>query len=113
MTERMITTLSITAETLSDSQRIMNMMNKLTSEAAINGFEVSIYMYKDVEEHDIDPAYDEVANLQRWKDEAITVIEGWEKIWELLGKPGELGTIKSGVVFDEVERLLSKVEGDS
>jgi hypothetical protein len=43
-------------------------------------------------------------SLQRWKDEAITVLAQWDDGWEKLGRPGPLGASKARSVGDEIER---------
>jgi hypothetical protein len=48
----------------------------------------------------------EVAALARWKAEATAVIEAWERVHALLGKPGFIGESKAVVTYDEVRDLL-------
>lgn len=48
----------------------------------------------------------EVAALERWKAEATTVIEAWERVHRRLGSPGFIGESKAAVTYDEVDDLL-------
>lgn len=58
----------------------------------------------------ISEAADEIERLRRWKAEAITVIEGWEAVWEAAGKPGVLGQSKSLGLLGELGRLDDEIE---
>jgi hypothetical protein len=48
-------------------------------------------------------------SLLRWKKEATEVLNGWEKVWEALDRPGELGALKSESVLAEVVTLRAQV----
>lgn len=41
----------------------------------------------------------EADRLRQWKAEAVAVLEGWEAVWEALGRPGTLGQSKSAAVL--------------
>ena len=44
-------------------------------------------------------------SLMRWKAEATEVIESWERVYEALGDPGELGQRRSDAALSEVLRM--------
>ena len=48
---------------------------------------------------------DEIARLIRWKLEATAVIDAWDKVYEALGSPGELGELRPAAALREVRRL--------
>lgn len=50
------------------------------------------------------PDGDELRNLRRWKSEATTVLDTWDKVHEALGSPGLLGEHKSAASLAEIER---------
>jgi hypothetical protein len=45
------------------------------------------------------------ASLVRWKDEALEVLNEWEKVYEALGSPGALGASKALSALAEVQRV--------
>lgn len=45
--------------------------------------------------------------LRRWKAEAIEVLNGWERVYEALGSPADLGQRKSEAALAAVERLTT------
>lgn len=47
----------------------------------------------------------EVMRLRWWKAEAIAVLDGWERVWVALGRPGPLGASKAAACEAEVARL--------
>ena len=47
----------------------------------------------------------ELDQLRQWKSEAITVLNGWDDVFEALGSPGKLGESKSAAAKAEVELL--------
>lgn len=47
----------------------------------------------------------ETEHLRRWKKEAIEVLEGWNHVWEVAGRPGPLGRSQSENVAYEIIRL--------
>lgn len=51
------------------------------------------------------PDVPDIANLQRWKEEATIVIKQWEQVWDALGQPGNLGGIKAAAALAEVQRM--------
>jgi hypothetical protein len=57
-----------------------------------------------------DEAAAEIDRLRRWKAEATAVIERWDALWELLGRPGRLGEFQQTGVHDEFMRLRAQVE---
>lgn len=52
----------------------------------------------------------EVELLRRWKAEATEVIEQWERVWTLLGRPGELGESKPAASATVIAHALAEVE---
>lgn len=48
-------------------------------------------------------AVNELEELRRWKEEAISVLQDWDLVWEAMGKPGELGTTKSGACLEALQ----------
>lgn len=51
----------------------------------------------------------ELAQLRRWKAEAIDVIAQWETAWEAAGRPGRLGESKAAATAREIKRLRFEV----
>lgn len=51
----------------------------------------------------------ELDQLRQWKSEAITVLSGWDDVFEALGSPGKLGESKSAAAKAEVERLRGEL----
>ena len=49
----------------------------------------------------------EVGRLERWKAEALNVLDEWEKVHVALGSPGVLGQMRSQSSLAEVERLTA------
>jgi hypothetical protein len=49
-------------------------------------------------------------DLARWKAEATEVLDGWEKVWMLLGCPGPLGSSKAANVWRVVRDLIEADE---
>lgn len=47
----------------------------------------------------------EVMQLRWWKAEAIAVLDGWDRVWVALGRPGPLGASKAAACEAEVRRL--------
>lgn len=47
----------------------------------------------------------EVELLMDWKRDAMRVLNGWDRVWEALGKPGPLGAMKSANALAAVQRL--------
>ncbi len=47
---------------------------------------------------------DELANLRRWKAEAMEVLCDWERVFEAAGRPGPLGGSKAQAVHDLIVR---------
>ncbi len=47
----------------------------------------------------------ELEQLRRWKDEALEVLNGWEKVHDALGKPATPGQRKSEASLAAVEHL--------
>ena len=56
------------------------------------------------------PPPDELEHLTRWKQEAIEVIIEWEKVYDALGKPGQLGKSKAAASVAEVTALRSQLD---
>jgi hypothetical protein len=54
--------------------------------------------YAVVPQRDVDAA-------ARWKAEATAVMDEWDRVWVLLGKPGPLGGSKAANTLAEVQRL--------
>lgn len=52
----------------------------------------------------------EVDRLRKWKREALRVLAEWEKVFEALGSPGELGDSKPAAVLAEIARREEKYE---
>lgn len=52
----------------------------------------------------------EIERLRRWKDEAISVIDDWQAVWESVGRPGALGQSKSLAMLAELGRLGDEIE---
>jgi hypothetical protein len=50
----------------------------------------------------------EIDRLRRWKAEAMAVLGDWEKVYEALGRPGQLGESKAKASEAEVLRLLAR-----
>jgi len=46
-------------------------------------------------ERDVEPLFDSVEHLIRWKAEAMMVLDEWERVWEAAGRPGALGESKA------------------
>lgn len=53
------------------------------------------------------PADEDAAH---WKAQALEVIDGWERVFDALGKPGPLGAFKSSNALAEVERLQADLD---
>jgi hypothetical protein len=53
---------------------------------------------------------DRLAAAERWKAEATEVINGWDRVHDVLGSPGEWGQLRSEAVVAEV--LAIKTERD-
>lgn len=49
-------------------------------------------------------------DLLRWKDEALTVLSQWEKVWQAAGRPGPLGRSMAENTADEIARLKSDLD---
>lgn len=49
-------------------------------------------------------------DLLRWKDEALTVLGQWEKVWQAAGRPGPLGRSMAENTAAEIARLKSDLE---
>lgn len=47
----------------------------------------------------------ELDRLRKWKKEAQLVMADWEKVWEALGSPGELGQSKAEAALEEIKKL--------
>jgi hypothetical protein len=45
-------------------------------------------------------AANELDRLRAWKAEALYIIEQWDKVWELAGCPGPLGSSKAASVAE-------------
>ncbi len=54
----------------------------------------------DCSEHEID-------RLRAWKAEALIVLNEWDEVWKLLGKPGSLGQTKARGVHDMVRIMTA------
>jgi hypothetical protein len=52
----------------------------------------------------------ELQDLVRWKDEALTVLSAWEKVWQAAGRPGPLGRSMAENTAAEIARLKSDLE---
>lgn len=52
---------------------------------------------------------DELHNLRRWKAEATEVMDGWTKVWDYLGRPGELGQSIHEATLQAVQGWADKV----
>ena len=52
-------------------------------------------------------------DLLRWKDEALTVLSQWEKVWQAAGRPGPLGRSMAENTADEIARLKSEFDAIS
>lgn len=46
--------------------------------------------------------------LRRWKQEAIVVMDQWQEIWELLGKPGKAGESVAVATLAEVKAIKAE-----
>lgn len=55
-------------------------------------------------------AADALDSLEHWKDEAIEVLTGWERVWEACGRPGPLGASKADNVGAYIIRLAGELE---
>ena len=51
----------------------------------------------------------ELDQLRQWKSEAITVLNGWDDVFEALGMPGKLGESKSAAAKAEIDRLRGEL----
>lgn len=51
-----------------------------------------------------------VERLTAWKDEALTVLADWEKVYDALGRPGLLGESKARAALVEVEALRARID---
>ena len=51
----------------------------------------------------------ELDQLRQWKSEAITVLSGWDDVFEALGMPGKLGESKSAAAKALVEQLQAEL----
>lgn len=52
----------------------------------------------------------ELQDLVRWKDEALTVLSAWEKVWQAAGRPGPLGRSMADNTAAEIARLKSEFD---
>lgn len=75
-------------------------MDTRTTEELIESLTISYVTREDVTE-----AVQELRRLLRWKKEAIEVLEGWEHVWNVAGRPGPLGRPKHENVAYELIRL--------
>lgn len=50
----------------------------------------------------------EVIKLRDWKAQALQVLKGWDKVYDYLGRPGELGQHYSEAVLDELKKMHKK-----
>jgi hypothetical protein len=48
--------------------------------------------------------------LLRWKDEALTVLVAWEKVWVAAGRPGPLGRSMAENTAAEISRLRAAID---
>jgi len=48
--------------------------------------------------------------LARWKAEAMTVLAGWNQVWEDAGRPGALGESTSAATAKHIERLQAAID---
>lgn len=55
----------------------------------------------------------DVAQLLTWKAAAAAVLEEWEKVWELLDRPGPLGASKARNVYREIAAMRGRPAGRS
>jgi hypothetical protein len=55
-------------------------------------------------------ALDELDRLRRWKQEAITVLGGWEECWIAAGSPGPLGESRAVNTRDRIAALQAEVQ---
>jgi len=51
----------------------------------------------------------ELDQLRQWKSEAITVLNGWDDVFEALGSPGKLGESKAASAKALVEQLQAEL----
>lgn len=49
--------------------------------------------------------------LIRWQAEAMEVIKEWEKLWDLMGRPGELGESKAASTYAAVDEMKFRMDG--
>lgn len=49
-------------------------------------------------------AADRIDQLELWKTDAVTLLDGWDRVWEAAGKPG-LGRPKHESTLEHIERL--------
>jgi hypothetical protein len=45
-------------------------------------------------------ALNEIDFLRRWRAEAVQVLDEWERVWEVAGRPGRLGVSKACAVAE-------------
>ena len=55
-------------------------------------------------------AADEIKRLRGWKETAMKVLADWEKVWEELGKPGQLGDYKPVAALAEIRSRAYEVQ---
>lgn len=53
---------------------------------------------------------DELHRLRVWKEEAMIVLQRWDKVWKALGKPGTPRESMAEACVKEVERLKKIVD---
>lgn len=57
------------------------------------------------------PVESEESRLRRWKAEAMEVLGDWDKVFEALGSPGQIGASKAASALAAVQRLTAASEG--
>jgi hypothetical protein len=53
---------------------------------------------------------DKIERLEQWKADAITILDGWDDVWEAAGKPGPWGASKHESTRDYVAALRAEHE---
>lgn len=51
----------------------------------------------------------ECQELRGWKESAMRLLSEWDKIWETLGRPGQLGSGKAEEALKTVEAMIAEV----
>lgn len=56
---------------------------------------------------------DETYRLRVWKEEAMIVLQQWDKVWQALGKPGKIGDSMAEASRIEAERLKKILDSNT